>query len=139
MSERFMSVGDVANRDLSDLDPRILQDSMYAANTLVVPEEADALEMARAVDAGQHALVLVIDQLQQVSGFLSPQWTQNECARLLTRPFSSLEDALRELARGPARMIGEFRQDEQFNERVDLYLCPKGHYTTQKPCPLHER
>lgn len=139
MTERLMTIGDIAGKNLEGLDPMHFQATLQSEHTLRVPMHAPALEVARLVDSLRSGLVVVYNPSHQIHGIVAPEWVKERMTGLRGREFSSLADALEDMAHDPIEQQGGFHHERLTEDRVTLYLCSVGpHYTSSRPCPFHE-
>lgn len=138
MTDRRMTIANIANQNLEGIDPLRFQSTLQSEHTLRVPLLAPAVEVAKLADAMQAGLVIIYDPAQQIHGVVAPEWVKERVSRILGKPFSTLAEALEDMAHDPIEQQRGFHHEQLTEDRVTLYFCSAGHYTSSKPCPHHE-
>lgn len=133
-----MLIGSIASTDLGGLDEMKLVQSLNNPRTVVVPDHWPALEVARLAEKMKAHLIITIDATKQIKGVISPPWVLRQFHKVRDRDFTSFTEALTSLAQDPSEQVRDYHHEWLTEERVDLYLCPMGHYTSSKPCSEHK-
>jgi hypothetical protein len=139
----IMKISDIAFHNFvlfDDLGKSRLEQSRTSGSTMVVPENAPALEIARIVDRTKSPQIILTNLLGEIVGVVIPGLVRKRLAQYGNRQLAeSFYDALKELSEDPTERAHDFHHEWLNLERVDDYWCSKGrHYTEEDPCSLHK-
>ncbi|WP_322029167.1 hypothetical protein [Paraburkholderia sp. J76] len=131
--------GDMASRDLNDLDLEILQSSDQYPQAIKVEANTLAIEAVSQALASNASLVVVVDTRNEVYGVVDLPWMFRGIDAAAQKNFDSPGEALLAMIQDDSGFWKNFPRDSLTGHRPELHRCRGGHYTTDNPCPIHEK
>ena len=134
-----MEVRKIAFFDINQLDSFKLERSRESACTLVVREDADAVEVAAEAEQGGFPLVLLTDIKGDISGLIAPKLLTQAIETWRGRNFPKLSVALQEIDWHSSEISWEdFQLEWHSSGRATPVWCHKGgHFIDEEPCAVH--
>jgi hypothetical protein len=135
-----MKIHDVAFWHIQQFDQSQLERSLGSSTTLVVDAASPGVEVAIQADQKDAHLIILTDEKQGVCGVLAPAEFKQKVQHHRGKMFSSLEEAILDLATDPLEIGRGFHHEWLNHDRPSLFWCDQGqHMTDETPCSIHGR
>jgi hypothetical protein len=131
-----VKIGDIACTNLMDLSAERIQATCHSSGTLVVSAETPAIAAIQTALKDEARLILVTDQIGDVTGLVAPAWLQGQLG--IHRGSYDILQGLSEMQSDPAEIARRFHHEWLTHERPTLHWCSQGnHLTDEDPCSSH--
>ena len=136
-----MLIMDIAFHGIRDLQPSEkaqLERTRFSPNTIVVPSDAPAIQVAAISDLTGASCILATDREGNIEGLVLPLTVkQRICAHRQTH-VTTFRESLELLQNDPDEAVRRYRHEWLNLDRPVMVRCRGGHVANTDPCDKHK-